>query len=139
MRDFDGNVHSIPFGEVQTIKNMSKDFAYAVCGCAHRLSREYRRRAGADGRGGGRHGGPRAVGRDHRRAVRVVGVEGWSSPMSGCRGRFKTRPLGQWNVKREFYRRIKAAFEARGIEIPYPHHTSISGRTGRAWPRRCAC
>ncbi len=30
MRDFDGNVHSIPFGEVQTIKNMSKDFAYAV-------------------------------------------------------------------------------------------------------------
>ena len=30
MRDFDGNVHSIPFGEVQTIKNMSKEFAYAV-------------------------------------------------------------------------------------------------------------
>ncbi len=48
----------------------------------------------------------------------VVGVEALEANGVWQRGRFKKRPLGQWNVKREFYRRIKAAFDARGILIP---------------------
>ncbi|MDH4287066.1 MAG: mechanosensitive ion channel family protein, partial [Gallionella sp.] len=33
----------------------------------------------------------------------------------------KTVVLEQWGVRREFLRRLKEAFEARGIEIPYNH------------------
>jgi small conductance mechanosensitive channel len=33
----------------------------------------------------------------------------------------------QWNVKREFLRRLKYAFDAGGIEIPYPHLTVYAG------------
>jgi small conductance mechanosensitive channel len=36
-------------------------------------------------------------------------------------------PLEQWNVKREFLRRLKYAFDASGIEIPYPHLTVYAG------------
>ena len=37
------------------------------------------------------------------------------------RCRFKTVALEQWGVRREFLRRLKEAFDARGIEIPYNH------------------
>jgi small conductance mechanosensitive channel len=43
------------------------------------------------------------------------------------RCRFKVAPLAQWDVKREFLRRLKQAFDARGIEIPYPHLTLYAG------------
>lgn len=35
----------------------------------------------------------------------------------------KTRPLKQWDVKRELLRRIKKEFDRLGIEIPFPHRT----------------
>ncbi len=44
------------------------------------------------------------------------------------RCRFKVVPLEQWGVRREFLRRIKLAFDARGIEIPYPHLTLYAGQ-----------
>ncbi|MDP2170253.1 MAG: mechanosensitive ion channel family protein [Rhodocyclaceae bacterium] len=46
---------------------------------------------------------------------------------SSFRCRLKVGPLEQWNVRREFLRRLKTAFEARGIEIPYPHLTVYAG------------
>lgn len=33
----------------------------------------------------------------------------------------KVRPAAQWAIAGEFRRRIKAAFEKEGIDIPYPH------------------
>jgi small conductance mechanosensitive channel len=35
----------------------------------------------------------------------------------------KTAPLAQWDVARELRKRIKAAFDQHGIEIPYKQHT----------------
>lgn len=53
---------------------------------------------------------------------------------SSLRYRLKVRPLDQWNVRREFLRRLNTAFEARGIEIPYPHLTVYAdvGKQGDA-------
>ena len=48
-------------------------------------------------------------------------------PRSMLRGRFKVAPLEQWNVRREYLRRLKKAFDARGIEIPFPHLTVYAG------------
>jgi small conductance mechanosensitive channel len=36
-------------------------------------------------------------------------------------------PIQQWNVRREFMKRLKKAFDERGIEIPYPHLTLYAG------------
>ncbi|MBS9479076.1 mechanosensitive ion channel domain-containing protein [Ancylobacter radicis] len=138
MRDFDGNVHSIPFGEVQTIKNMSKDFAYAVVDVriAYRESIDDALALMAEVAADMAARGPLAE--TIIEPFEVVGVEGLEQSHVWLRGRFKTRPLGQWNVKREFYRRIKAAFEARGIEIPFPHRTLYLGtdKKGHAAPLR---
>lgn len=138
MRDFDGNVHSIPFGEVQTVKNMSKDFAYAVVDVrvAYRESIDEALALMAEVAADMVARGPLAE--TITEPFEVVGVEALDPSHIQLRGRFKTRPLGQWNVRREFYRRIKAAFDARGIEMPYPHQTVYLGtdRKGMAPPLR---
>jgi len=36
--------------------------------------------------------------------------------------------MQQWAVKREYLRRLKNAFDAHGIEIPYPHLTVYAGQ-----------
>lgn len=138
MRDFDGNVHSIPFGEVQTVKNMSKDFAYAVVDVriAYRESIDEALALMAEVAADMVANGPLAE--TITEPFEVVGVEALDPSHIQLRGRFKTRPLGQWNVRREFYRRIKAAFDMRGIEMPYPHQTVYLGsdKKGMAPPLR---
>lgn len=138
MRDFDGNVHSIPFGEVQTVKNMSKDFAYAVVDVriAYRENIDEGLALMAEVAADMVQKGPLAE--SIIAPFEVVGVEALEPSHIQLRGRFKTRPLGQWNVRREFYRRIKAAFEARGIEMPFPHQTVYLGtdKKGVAPPLR---
>ena len=48
-------------------------------------------------------------------------MQDWADSAVILRCRFKTVALEQWGVRREFLRRIKKEFDARGIEIPYPH------------------
>jgi small conductance mechanosensitive channel len=48
------------------------------------------------------------------------------------KGRIKTKPGLQWKVGREFLRRIKKEFDARDIEIPFPHQTLYFGDASRA-------
>ncbi len=127
LRDFDGNVHSMPFSEVQTVKNMSKQFAYAVVDVrvAYRESIDEALGVMAEVAQDMATKGPLAE--SIVAPFEVVGVEALEESGVWLRGRFKTRPLGQWNVRREFYRRIKGAFDARGIEIPFPHTTLYMG------------
>lgn len=43
------------------------------------------------------------------------------------KARLKTEPIEQWAVGREYRRRLKKAFDSRGIEIPFPHRTLYFG------------
>lgn len=53
----------------------------------------------------------------------VWGVEAMSPDAVVVRVAVKTQPLEQWKVARELRERIKAAFDERGIEIPFPQRT----------------
>ena len=70
--------------------------------------------------------------------IDIAGVENWADSAVVLRCRFKVAPLEQWGVRREFLRRLKEAFDARGIEIPYPHLTLYAGQDkhGNAPPLR---
>lgn len=50
----------------------------------------------------------------------MAGVEPWDPSAIAIRGRFQVAPLAQWDVRREHLRRLKAAFDLHGIEIPFP-------------------
>lgn len=140
LRDYDGNVHFIPNGAIGTVTNRSRDFAYAVidAGVAYRenvdAALEIMRQVGdalrADPAFGARILDP----------IEIAGVENWADSAVILRCRLKVRPLEQWNVRREFLRRLKLAFDERGVEIPFPHLTLYAGQNkdGSAPPLRIA-
>ena len=68
--------------------------------------------------------------------LEVMGVDRFEDSAVIVRVRTKTLPLRQWAVGREFNRRMKKAFDAKGIEIPFPHQTVYFGvdKQGNAPP-----
>jgi small conductance mechanosensitive channel len=138
LRDYDGNVHFVSNGLITTVTNMSRGYAQSVVdvGVAYREDTDealaVMRETGAEMRADPVFG-PKILD-----DLEVAGVDRWADSAVILRCRFKVRPLEQWNVRREFLRRLKKAFDARGIEIPFPHLTVYAGvaRDGTAPPFR---
>lgn len=72
--------------------------------------------------------------------LEMAGVERLDDSAVILRCRFKVLPLEQWTVRREYFKRIKYAFEQHQIEIPFPHLTLYPGenRDGTAPALRLA-
>ena len=138
LRDYDGNVHFVSNGLITTVTNMSRGYAQSVVdvGVAYREDTDeavaVMRETGAELRADPAFG-PKILDE-----LEIAGVDKWADSAVILRCRFKVRPLEQWNVRREFLRRLKKAFDARGIEIPFPHVTIYAGvaKDGSAAPFR---
>ena len=120
LRDHEGTVHVFPNGSITTLSNLTKDFAFAVVdvGFTYRedtdmvidVLRTVAAEVAADP----------AIAPNVLAASEVQAVEAFGNGQMTVRIRIKTRPLTQWDVGRELRRRIKKAFDARGIEMPDP-------------------
>ncbi len=68
--------------------------------------------------------------------LEMLGVDAFGDSAVTIKCRFKTLPLKQWTVMREFNRRMKNRFDELGIEIPFPHQTVYFGadKKGKAPP-----
>ena len=64
----------------------------------------------------------------------IAGVDRWDDSAVIVRCRMRCTAGDQWGVKREYLRRLKAAFDEHAIEIPFPHMTIYAGqdRDGKA-------
>lgn len=127
LRDYDGNVHFVPNNLITTVTNMSRGFAQSVVevGIAYREDTdeavEVMRAVGREMQADPVFG-PKILG-----DLDVAGVERWDGSAVVLKCRFKVVPLEQWTVRREFLRRLKKQFDAREIEIPFPHLTVYPG------------
>lgn len=127
LRDYDGNVHYVPNSQITTVTNKSRGFAQAVIDVGIAYGEDVDEALDV----------LRAVGRSMRDEpgfaarilddLEVAGVEKLADSAVVLRCRFRVAPLEQWAVRREFLRRLKRAFDERGIEIPYPHLTVYAG------------
>lgn len=138
LRAQDGTVHTVPFGEVVVLDNLTKDFAYAVLDvavayrenvdevtqCLREIDEEMRTSEN--------------IGPLMRAPLEILGVERLDDSAVIIRARSLTGSHDRWSVSREFNRRIKLAFDQRGIEMPFPHRTLYFGvdRRGQAPPLR---
>jgi small conductance mechanosensitive channel len=121
LRDFDGTLHVIPYSEAQIVHNLTKTFSYYVFDLpisydsnideALRIMRAV---------GAAMQNEP-AFKPKILEPIEVVGVDQLGDSGVVLKARIKTAPVEQWNVGREYNRRIKLAFDAAGIEIPVPH------------------
>ncbi|ULA61723.1 MAG: Putative Small-conductance mechanosensitive ion channel [Nitrospira sp.] len=127
LRDFSGVVHIFPNGGITTLSNMTKDWSAFVLdmGVAYREDTDRVVEV------------MRAVGEELRQdqefgaliiePIEIVGVENFADSAVTIRARIKTKPAEQWKVGREYRRRLKKAFDAQGIEIPFPMRTLLLG------------
>lgn len=53
----------------------------------------------------------------------MLGVDQFADSAVIIKCRIKTNPTQQWRIGREMNRRVKSTFDAKGIEIPFPHRT----------------
>ncbi|MEQ9813948.1 MAG: mechanosensitive ion channel [Azospirillaceae bacterium] len=136
LRDLSGTVHIIPFSQVATVKNLTKDFSYYVfnIGVAYRedvdLVIEEVKKLGAELLDDPDFG-PLMLG-----DIEVLGLDEFADSAVVVKARIKTLPIQQWKVGREFNRRMKRRFDEKGIEIPFPHVTLYWGvdKQGKAPP-----
>jgi small conductance mechanosensitive channel len=118
LRDVEGVVHVFPNGSIQTLANRTKDFSYAVLDVPASLKEDadavmavlldVGKELKADTR----------FGVNVLEPLEVLGVDAFDEARIVIKIRVKTVPLKQWEIGRELRRRIKKAFEARGIEVP---------------------
>jgi small conductance mechanosensitive channel len=68
--------------------------------------------------------------------LELIGMDRWADSSVVLRARFKVvPPIEQWNVRREYLRRLKKAFDERGIEIPFPQLTLHAPALEKTPPR----
>ncbi len=123
LRDLSGNVHVVPNGIVDKVKNMTKVYSYYLfdVGVAYRenvdevmaVLKEIAEELREDS----------AFNADILEPLDMLGVDQFADSAVIIKCRIKTNPMQQWRIGREMNRRIKNTFDAKGIEIPFPHRT----------------
>lgn len=124
LRDGDGFVHFVPNGEIKLVTNRTRGFAQAVIdvgvgygadidqalavmrevGQAMRADEKWKQKIADD--------------------LEVLGVDKLDNSAVVLRVQLRVVPPAERdNVRREYFKRIKLAFDARGIEIPFPQLT----------------
>src|SRR5262245_21034540 len=138
VRDYDGNVHFIPNGLITTVTNLSREYAYVVIDAGIAYGADINRAFTVMSEVAQTMRADAAFASRIREDLEIAGVERWENSAIVLRARIKVAPLEQWNVKREFLRRLKYAFDAAGIEIPYPHLTVYARNPGGSSMRNAA-
>ncbi len=123
LRGLDGSVHIIPNGQINVVSNMTRGWSRAVVdvGVAYEtdidhaleIIRDEVSRMAADPQWTSRLDGTPEV-----QGVQALGDHGVT-----LRVLLRTLPGRQWEVGREFRRRIKDRFDREKIEIPFPQQT----------------
>jgi small conductance mechanosensitive channel len=123
LRDLSGVVHVFQNGKVETLANMTKEWSAMVfdVGVAYKedtdqvvdVMREVADELQQDPEFASKILEP----------MEIFGLDSFGDSAVIIKARLKTRPIEQWTVGREYRRRLKQAFDARHIEIPFPNRT----------------
>lgn len=127
LRGLDGVVYTVPYSEISVIENMTKEFSYYLfnVGVAYRESPdeviEVLKSIGEEMQEDEKYKANILA------PLEVLGVDSFADSAVIIKARIKTLPIKQWEVGREFNRRMKYRFDELGIEIPFPHQTLYFG------------
>lgn len=127
LRDLEGIVHTVPFGEVTIVDNYTKEYSYYLfdVGVAYKEDTdqviEHLKNIDEGMRESEQY-------QDLiLEPLEILGVDQFADSAVVIKARIKTRAHDRWTIGREFKRRIKYTFDEHGIEIPFPHQTVYFG------------
>jgi small conductance mechanosensitive channel len=131
LRDIAGVVHVFPNGTINTLANMTKEWSAYILeiGVAYKEETdrvvEIMKDVGAELRQDPEWG-PLII-----EDLEIFGVDKLADSAVVIKARLKTEPIEQWKVGRQYLRRLKMAFDASGVEIPFPHRALYFGEASK--------
>lgn len=126
LRDLDGAVHSVPNGEVTVASNLTRAMSRVNMVIRVSYSEDLDHVFAVIDRVGHELAADPDWSHDIIDPPTVLGIEDFADSSIEIRILGETQPIRQWDVTRELRLRLKKAFDAEGIEIPYPHRTLVS-------------
>jgi moderate conductance mechanosensitive channel len=120
LRDGQGAIHAIPFSQIKIVKNLSRDFAFAVFEVRVPFSADIDdvtqmiREVGAELMADFRYR------REMLGPIEVWGLDRFDPNWMVVKGQIKTLPLQQWSVARAFNVRVKRKMDEMGMDVPVP-------------------
>ncbi|MFO7727858.1 MAG: mechanosensitive ion channel family protein [Desulfonatronovibrio sp.] len=133
LRDLSGTVHIFPNGTISTLSNMTNAWSAYVFDIGVAYKEETDKVVEIITEVGRELKEDTYFGKLIIEDLEVFGVNSFADSAVMIKGRIKTRPVKQWEVGREFLRRIKKAFDEKGIEIPFPHRSVYFGEVSKAF------
>jgi moderate conductance mechanosensitive channel len=120
LRDLNGSVHTLNFGAVTTVTNMTRDFSYHVLDMKISYLYDPDRVADVLRETDQELRNDPKFKHDIMGPIDIMGVEVLGDTTYVIRARVRTRPLKQWDVGREFNRRLKGNMDKHGIAMTTP-------------------
>lgn len=118
LRDGNGTVHTIPFSEVKTVKNMTRDFAKGLFEVEVAYREDIDRVIEAMKEVGEAISKDKAYASSIIEPFSVIGVDKVKGSGVVVLAQISTLPGKQWDVSRAFNRALKNRFSELGIEMP---------------------
>src|SRR3989337_1057519 len=117
LRDLEGRVHIIPNSSIDVTTNLTREWSRALID----IGVAYKKEVGEE-----MMNDP-AYSNLILEPLTVLGVDSFGDSSVNIKTFFKTVPLKQWDVAREYRRRIKRVFDEKGIEISFPQRPIYIG------------
>ncbi len=129
LRDLDGKVHHVPNGSFSKVANMTHDYSRAHMNISVAYKEDLDKVIALINKVGKNMAEESPWKENIIKPIQVLGTGPDSFDDSGISIKLlgDTKPFQQWDIMREFRRRLKIAFDKENIEIPFPQ---IS-----VWPR----
>jgi small conductance mechanosensitive channel len=139
LRDGNGGVHTVPFSNVTSVNNMTKDFAYYMFNVKVDYAIDSDRVVEAVTK----LGAELQEDPDYKdlilAPIEIIGLDSFGPDAAILQARFKTKPIKQWSVGREFNRRLKKRFAELAIPLSFPQSMVIlPGGNGAQGPETAA-
>lgn len=131
LRDLEGVVHVFPNGTVTTLSNRTQEWSAYVLDIGVAYKEDMDRVIEIMRKVAGEMRTDKQFGRLMIEDIEIFGVDDFADSAVVIKARLKTRPIKQWDVGREYRRRLKYAFDREGIEIPFPHRSIYFGEASK--------
>ena len=131
LRDLEGVVHIFPNGSIATLSNRTKGWSAAVFDIGVAYKEDTDRVATVMSAVSAEMAQDPDFAAKILEPMEILGVDAFADSAVVVKARWKTRPGAQYAVAREYRRRLKIAFAAQGIEIPFPHQSLYFGEASK--------
>jgi small conductance mechanosensitive channel len=121
-----GAVHFIPNSELKVVSNLTKEWSRVALNVGVTYREDIDRVVRVLERTGQELAADERTGPMIVEPLEVLGVEALGDSQVTLQVVVKTLPHKQAEVARELRKRVKAAFDKEGIEVPYPHRVLLT-------------